>query len=227
MKKLSRILWGIVLVALGAVLALNAFGITDIDLFFDGWWTLFIIVPCLVGFFTEHDKMGNLIGLGIGVFLLLCCQDVLSFSMLWKLLVPVIVILVGLKLIFSGIFGAKGQEALRRLKESGIPLKTGTAVFSGTNLTFAGEIFRGAELNAVFGGVKCDLRGAIIDGDGVIQASAIFGGVDILVPDGVNVKIHSTSIFGGVSDKKRAGVKENAPTLYVNATCMFGGVDIK
>ena len=70
MKKSSSIIWGLVLIVIGAIFALNAMDITDIDIFFDGWWTLFIIVPCAIGFFTEHDKMGNLIGLAIGVFLL-------------------------------------------------------------------------------------------------------------------------------------------------------------
>ena len=37
MKKVNRILWGIALVAVGLILALNAFGITDLNLFFDGW----------------------------------------------------------------------------------------------------------------------------------------------------------------------------------------------
>lgn len=54
MKKLNGIVWGIVLVAAGILLGLNAFGITDIDIFFDGWWTLFIIVPCAVGLITDR-----------------------------------------------------------------------------------------------------------------------------------------------------------------------------
>ena len=59
MKKLNGIVWGIVLVAAGVLLGLNAFGITDIDIFFDGWWTLFIIVPMgLVAFFAFTDKSG-------------------------------------------------------------------------------------------------------------------------------------------------------------------------
>ncbi|MEE1115844.1 MAG: hypothetical protein UH851_03185, partial [Clostridia bacterium] len=39
--------------------ALNAFNITDIDVFFDGWWTLFIIIPCAIGLFTEREKIGG------------------------------------------------------------------------------------------------------------------------------------------------------------------------
>ena len=49
MKKLSKILWGIALIAVGSIFALKAFGVTNVEIFFDGWWTLFIIVPCLVG----------------------------------------------------------------------------------------------------------------------------------------------------------------------------------
>ena len=45
MKKFRNILWGLVLIILGLIFGGNALGITDINLFFDGWWTLFIIVP--------------------------------------------------------------------------------------------------------------------------------------------------------------------------------------
>ena len=225
MKKIGNVLWGIILIAVGAVFALNELNITNIDLFFDGWWTLFIIVPCGIGLFTEREKTGNLIGVGIGVFLLLCCQDILSFSMLWKLLIPALIVIVGLKMVFTGLFGNKANEMIKQLKLEGKQPRSGFAAFSGCDMNYDNQVFEGAELTAVFGGVKCDLRNAIIEQDCAIQVSAIFGGVDILVPAGVNVKVNSTSIFGGVSNKTTA--HQNAPTLYVSGMCMFGGVDIK
>lgn len=227
MKKLSKILWGIALVAIGGIFALNAFGVTDIEVFFDGWWTLFIIVPCLIGIFSEREKTGNIIGLLIGVFLLLCCQNVLGFDMLWKLAVPAIIVIIGLKLIFGAVFGDKAIKLLESSKQNGDNIKTGCATFSGQDMNFDGEVFDGAELNAVFGSVKCDLRRAIIEKDCAVTASAIFGGIDILVPDYVNVKVNSNSIFGGVSDKYYRPTVQGAVTLYINATCMFGGVEIK
>ena len=95
MKTVNKILWGIVLILIGVIFALNVFGITDIHLFFDGWWTLFIIIPCFIGIFNEREKTGNIIGLCIGVFLLLCCQNILSFTKLWKLAVPAIIVIIG------------------------------------------------------------------------------------------------------------------------------------
>ena len=225
MKKASRMIWGIVLIAVGVLFALNALNITNIDVFFDGWWTLFIIVPCIVGLFTEREKTGNVIGIAVGVCLLLGCQDVLDFSVLWKLLVPAVIVVIGLKMVLTGLFGSKANEMIAKMKESGKDPKAGCATFSGCNMNYDGEVFEGAELTAVFGGVKCDLRNAIIDKDCAIGASAIFGGIDILVPDHVNVKVSSNSIFGGVSNK--TAFHKDAPTIYISGTCMFGGVEIK
>ena len=227
MKKISKILWGIALIAIGGIFALNAFGVTDIQLFFDGWWTLFIIVPCFIGIFSEREKTGNIIGLLIGVFLLLCCQNILGFYMLWKLAFPAIIVIIGLKLIFGAVFGDKTMKLLESSKQSGDNIKIGCATFSGQDLIFDGEQFSGAELTAVFGGFKCDLRHAIIEKDCAITATAIFGGIDIFVPDYVNVKVNSNSIFGGVSEKKHRSTVQGAVTVYINATCMFGGVEIK
>lgn len=227
MKRINSILWGVVLIAVGAVLALNATGIASINIFFDGWWTLFIIVPCFIGLFSQTDKTGNLIGLLIGVLLFLACQNILDLDILWKLIVPIIIAGIGLKMLLKGITGNESTEIQNTMKQNGEEMKTGFAAFSGQNLNYDQEVFTGAELTAVFGGIKCDLRNALIERDAVINTSSIFGGIDILVPDTVNVKVNSNSIFGGVDMKKHQNSKDNEYTIYINSTCMFGGVDVK
>lgn len=224
--KRNNVIWGIVLVAIGVIFGTNALGITDISIFFDGWWTLFIIVPCTVGLFTSHDKMGSVIGILIGVALLMACQGVIDFEIMRKLTVPVIVILIGLALIFKR---RDNQATLiwEEAKKNGAPLKQCCATFSGQDVDYTDEVFDGAEFNAIFGGIKCDLRNAVIKNGAVINACCIFGGIDILLPDNVNIKVSSSSIFGGISDKNHKNRAENAVTLYINGTCMFGGMDIK
>ena len=73
MKKTANWLWGFVLIALGVILGINALGIAHINIFFPGWWTLFIIVPCAIGLFTDEHKGGATFGLVLGICLLLSC----------------------------------------------------------------------------------------------------------------------------------------------------------
>lgn len=225
MKKVSNMLWGIVLIIIGVIFGMNALGLSDIDIFFDGWWTLFIIVPCFIGLFSDDDKTGNLIGLVVGVILLLGCQGYIRFYMIWKLIVPTILILVGLSFIFKDTFNRKIKKEMSKLNRN--KDREYYATFSGQNINFANEAFTGCSLNAVFGGLKCDLRDAMIHEDCILDASAIFGGITIYVPENINVKVTSTPIFGGVTNHCRSKNQTDCVTVYINALCMFGGVDIK
>ena len=59
MKRFGNLLWGLVFIAIGIIIAVNSLGIAKINIFFDGWWTLFIIVPCFIGLFKNEDKSLN------------------------------------------------------------------------------------------------------------------------------------------------------------------------
>ena len=56
MKKFGNILWGLVFIVVGLIIGLNAMGITNINIFFKGWWTLFIIVPSFIDLLKEENK---------------------------------------------------------------------------------------------------------------------------------------------------------------------------
>ena len=43
----------------------------------------------------------------------------------------------------------------------------------------------------------------------------------------MKVKVTSTPVFGGINNKYINSKKEKVKTIYINATCIFGGVDIK
>ena len=227
MEKFGNVLWGIVLIAIGLIVGGNALGITNINIFFDGWWTLFIIIPCFIGLFKDNEKTVNLIGLLIGVALLLACQNIIDFHLIWKLAFPTILVIIGVSLIFKDTIGGKVNSEIRKLNEKRNGENGYCATFAGQNVNFDGQNFTGADLTAVFGGLKCDLRNAIIDSDVVINASSTFGGIEIYVPSNVKIKIKSTPLFGGVSNKANTKTDENSHTIYINGTAVFGGVEIK
>ena len=227
MKNIKNILWGIILIIIGTIIGTNALGITNINIFFKGWWTLIIIIPCFIDLFKESNKTGNIIGILIGTVLLLCCQDILDFNKIWELILPTILIIIGLSIIFKDIFNSKINSEIKKLNEKRLD-KGYCSTFSSQNIKLDKEKFTSTNLDAVFGGIELDLRNSIIEKDVVINCSCIFGGIDIYVPENVRVKVKSNSIFGGVDQKKRKNnTNESSPIIYINATCIFGGVEIK
>lgn len=228
MNTMKNIFWGIILVVFGLIWGLNALDITHINIFFNGWWTLFIIIPCFIGLFNDKAKTGNIIGLLIGIALLLCCLDLLDFDIIWKLAFPIILVIVGLSFIFKDSLNNKINKEINKINNKNNSDNEYCATFSTQNVYFDDEEFKGVNLTSVFGGVKCDLRKSIIKENQVINCSAIFGGIDIYVPENVKVKIKSNSIFGGISNKRRGVPKDkDEKIIYINATIMFGGIDIK
>jgi len=54
--KLENKVWGSILLIVGIILFLNVLGFSNIDIFFDGWWTFLIIIPCLIGLINDPTK---------------------------------------------------------------------------------------------------------------------------------------------------------------------------
>ena len=75
MEKLGSIVFGCILIILGTIVGLNLFEITNINIFFAGWWTLIIIIPSIIVIISGKHKIDGIIGLVIGTILLLICQD--------------------------------------------------------------------------------------------------------------------------------------------------------
>lgn len=224
MKKIGNILWGVVFIVIGLIFGLNAMGVTNIDVFFDGWWTLFIIIPSLIGIIKNGRNVGGYVWLAIGIVLLLSAQGILDMSRVGKLIFPAILVAIGLSIIFKDVATEKVGDKIKELNKDN--KEEFYATFSGQKLNYVGNEFNGVNVNAIFGGVDIDLRNAIIEQDQVINATAVFGGVNILAPNNVNVQVKSNSLFGGVSNKTIPN-KENVPTIYVKAFCLFGGAEIK
>lgn len=226
MKPAKRILWGVVLVALGILFALKVFGL-EFDVFFPGWWTLFIIVPCGISVITDKDKTAGAIGLLIGVVLLALKQKWipwLTLKNIWQLIIPVVLVGIGLSMILKGSADRQPKEAIKQLNSQSLPMADCRAFFSRKQLDYS-RPFNKANLVAVCGSLSCDLMNGIINNDIVINTHCFFGTINITVPEGVNVKVVSTSVFGGVNNKHQQ-LYEGTPTIYINNTAFISGVNI-
>ena len=112
------------------------------------------------------------------------------------------------------------------------------ANFGGDEYIYRGEAFHGARLDAVCGGIRMDLRKAVITEDEEIDIHTFMGGVELFVPDTVNVVTKSRSFIGGVgkatgrralhgNDETNRDIKPDVPCLHIVASNFLGGVSIK
>lgn len=224
MKKYKNIVYGIMLILLGIIIALISLDIIHTNLFFKGWWTLVIIIPSIIGLLFDDDKLGNIISLIIGILLLLGVRNIIDYKILLKLFVPILLVTVGLSLILKNILESKKTLQIKELNKVKDNTKDIFATLSNENKKIIGE-FKGISIDAVFSNVELDLREAEIKKDQVINVSTIFSGVTILTNDNIKVIVKSDSLFGGVSNHIED--KDEAKTIYINASCLFGGVEIK
>lgn len=217
-------IWGIVLILCGIGFAGNVLGFWHFSLFFKGWWTLFIIVPCTVSVAKKGFEPLPTAGLIIGLLFLLSSWGIFSSGLVFKLFFPVLLILIGCNVLFKGSAQKKQFRDYSGTVHSDVPEYN--AIFGGHSICFENEIFSGANINSIFGGIDLKLQQAYLQEDVVINCNAIFGGIDILVPANVNVQISGVPIFGAIDNKVRNRTP-GAPTIFINATCLFGGIDIK
>lgn len=229
-RRLSNIILGLIFVFIGVGFAGDVMNLWTFNIFFPGWWTMFIIIPCLISIIRGDISAGTITGLIIGVMLLVSRYFHFDFNV-WKLIIPIILIIIGLQIILQGTFRrpkhlnytvhVEGQTNYYNPDR-----REYSAVFASNNIKVT-DRFTGAVLNSVFGGMVLDLRDAIIDSDVEIAATAVFGGIDIYVPRGIKIKVNNVPVFGGVSNKTGYSPDTNAHTIYLNSTTMFGGIDIK
>ena len=99
--------------------------------------------------------------------------------------------------------------------------------YGGDEYIYRGEPFHGARLDAFFGGIRMDLRNAAITEDEEIEIHTFFGGIELFVPQTVNVVVKSRNFIGGVGNHASRTAEMDAHCLHIIADNFIGGVDIK
>jgi len=102
------------------------------------------------------------------------------------------------------------------------------AIFSGVDRKGLWRPARSSKLLALFGGMDIDYSGAYMPpGESYADIMCVFGGIDMIVPEGLNVEVHGVPLFGGIDNKTTGEYIPGAPTLHIRAFILFGGLEIK
>src|SRR5215831_14692009 len=190
--------FGGVIVFIGVVLLLDHMGVINAS----GLWRFWPMILILAGILRALNECTRLLGIVLivaGVFLQLGQFHLVRIT--WDMLWPMVVIGIGLTLIWSTLQARKAGIGGTVEMPTGPGALNEIAIFSGIEKRIMGKNFSGGRMVAIFGGIEIDLWQAEMQGDeAVLQIDAVFGGVEIRVPDTWLVSSHGQGIFGGYSD---------------------------
>lgn len=214
---------GIILIIIGGLFLIDTFTDWSFGYLLADWWPLIFIIIAIVKF-QNQERGGGLMFLILGAVFLLFSHDILKWDTIWRLW-PLVLVFIGLSLIFKGRRRSWGLVNDATCNSDFIQ---SNAIFSGASHAITSQNFKGGETMALFGGVELDMRDAKLSPDGgKLNATAIFGGIELTVPNDWKVAVKGTPVLGGIENKSRGQSENTNKILELHCTVAFGGIEIK
>lgn len=249
-NKTGRVLGGIVIVGVGALLFARQAGV-----FFPEWLFSFETFLIALGFYIwarhEFRRPGGLILMAFGGLLLI--DNIIPNLYIGQFFWPLIIIIGGLWMILSPgkhSWSTRRMNRKARWKDNRYGQKAGystgftssstdpkdeayldsTAIFGAVKKNFFTKDFKGGEVVNFMGGTEINLSQAEIQQPVTLEISQVFGGTKLILPAHWQVRSEIIAIMGGVEDKRaiHPSVQEDPNrVLILRGTTVFGGIDIK
>ena len=217
---------GMVLIVIGSLVLLDHMGILSVDRIWR-FWPLLLITLGIYKLFEGCNRVFGVLLLLVGSMLLLNNLGYTRMS-LWDLW-PIALIGIGLAVIWNRFELPK----LQRAGPGGPNSINESAVFGGVQRRIHVSNFVGGNIAALFGGVEVDFRSADIEGEeAVLYIEAVFGGIEVTIPDRWLIHWEGQNIFGGYSDETRPPLPDvpGAPPkkrLVLRGHAIFGGITVR
>ena len=249
--KRHGIVIGIILIALGTLFLLFNFGVLEgsfKSVVFS--WQMLLIIFAVVMLFYHHYFSGTLLML-TGIFFIIprlvkACPESFGWlgdnftSVYWPALLIVVGILIILKLflpssakathyrIYADSYSPRQRGRCRRRSGENGHFEKNT-VFGALEEIILDPVFKGGDLNCVFGSIMLDLRKTTLaEGDTELEINVAFGGVTLFVPDNWNVELHTNSFMGGFADSRKPSSEiDYSRKLILIGSFAFSGGEIK
>ena len=198
---------GLLIIVVGLLFTLDNLGLVACDRI-SRYWPAGLIAVGLVKLWDSREGHGGAFGgfviTLVGLWLLLeATVDIrISFADMW----PMLLVFVGGYLVWRGL---RGQRRAGGRDDHSIVSRDGHPERREPRQQF--PAFRGGDLTAIMGGCDIDLRQAAINGDAAIDVFALWGGIEIRVPENWTVTFPRDAAAGrrGGQDAAVAGRAEH------------------
>lgn len=225
----SRFVVGLIIVGIGAILLAGNLGWLDARHFLRSIWPL-ALVAAGVAMLREPGNRNRQpwawVFITVGLWIFADKIGWVEFD-IWELIVPGILLFVGGTLVWRAVADPANKKQLAPESDSPDFVRS-FAFMSYCDLHPASRPFCGADLNAVMGGIKLDLRDVPMEGDrAILEVFAFWGGIEIRLPPDWSVSSTVTTLVGEFSDKRRPSTVVPTKTLLVRGLNIMSGIEVK
>lgn len=224
----ARLVMGLIFVTLGALWTLDNLHVLDASSILR-WWPVLLLIYGLARVTGIGARRTPLVGglfAGAGLWLLLGVLGLVRNG-LWSLW-PVLLIGLGVSIMMRAMrtpgTGETGPDGSSDVS----PYPRALAFMAGVTRHVQSQQLRGSEVTALMGGVELDLRGAkAAEREVIVDVFAMWGGIEIYVPDDWIVACEVTPIMGAVEEQIRPVSQGATTTLVIRGMVIMGGVEIR
>jgi predicted membrane protein len=220
----AQVFVGVAVIGLGLIYLLDNLGLIDAHLTLRLWPVLLILFGVLklaqARAVPGYVSGGALVLLGV-VFTI----DRLGlFTMHWRTLWPLALIVAGGAVVATAIRARSGTAPSAPTDDDAVI--NAAAILGGFRRRIASKTFRGGEITAIMGGCDLDLRDASIEGEAVLHVFAMWGGINLRVPDDWTVVLQGMPMLGGFDEKTTVPARADK-RLIVRGYAIMGGCEIR
>lgn len=219
----SKILFGLLFVAIGVIYGLQELGmITDIGLTANLIFPSIMIIVGLIILFNNHNIIFGGIVTFLGVVNLL--ND--WYPQLNKIIFPGILVIIGIEILLGGLFKRVVRPRDNLSIDNSDELNA-IAVLGGVEKKVVSQNFKGGKADAFLGGVVLDLTEINLTSNAIIDVNAFMGGVEIKLPANIRIRSDVNGFLGGVEIKHRSIEPTSEFILILRGTAVLGGIEVK
>jgi hypothetical protein len=220
----SRLLFGLLVIALGVLFMLDNLGIARAGDILRWWPALFVVygVARITGWGCRVHLASGVFFTVLGSWMLLHTFHLVRLGILdlW----PLVLILLGASMVTGTLQRARSSPG----GQDSSPSLNALALLSGVQRKVVAQDFRGGDVTAIMGGHEIDLRPArMAEGQAVLDLFVWWGGVELRVPEDWRVSVEAHPIMGAVVDETRAPIGEARGVLVLRGLVVMGGVEVK
>jgi predicted membrane protein len=233
-----RIFVAVLLIAVGTLLFLSNLGlIPEFNIW--SFWPAVFIVGGFGKLINDTTRAGQALGIVLiagGTLFLLVTLGILHIRThddSWPLSLLLIAFgAIALIKVLEGRDYRRPQIGFQQQAVASADILKEQVIFGSLKRKVESANFQGGKLESIFGGIDLNFRQAQISSperSAVLEVNAVFGSIELRVPETWRIVAQATGIFGTVEDKTVANKLPgfDGPTLFITGAAIFGSVEIK